>query len=154
MLVSSLTTSSVAMAGLRIGGHLESSDIGGWWRDDVAQPRRPSLQRVALFSLIAVSVVNLVHALLRMTENELGDEGRDAERGEIGPGGAAQIVETPIGQPGGTGVDCGLVQVEVANAAAAAGGREHEITAGKARERLEQVNGHAGERHLMRGAAL
>src|SRR5262249_43904660 len=67
---------------------------------------------------------------------------------------SSQIVEAPIGQPGGTGVDCGLVQVEVANAAAAAGGREHEITAGKARERLEQVNGHAGERHLMRGAAL
>src|SRR5262245_25803125 len=143
-----------SLMGSRIGSHPELPDVGGWWRDDVAKPVGPLLQRLALLGLVAVNVVDLVDALLRMAEDQLGDEGRDAERRQISAGGSSQIVEAPIGQLGGTDVDCGLVQVEVANAAAAAGGREHEITAGKARERLEQVNGHAGERHLMRGAAL
>ena len=49
---------SVAVVGLRIGGHPESPDVGGWGRDDIAKPTGPSLQRLAFFSLIAMNVVD------------------------------------------------------------------------------------------------
>ena len=74
-------------------------DIGRWWRDDVAKPVGPALQCLALLGLIAVNVVDRVDALLLMAEDQLGDERRDAERGEIGARGPSQIVEAPIGQP-------------------------------------------------------
>src|SRR5262249_32047285 len=101
-----------------------------------------------------MDVIDFMHALLRMAEDELGDERRDAERGEISPGGSSQIVEAPIGQRGGARVDCVLVKAEAADSATAAGGREYEVAAGEARERPQQIDGHAGERNLMRAAAL
>jgi hypothetical protein len=45
-------------------------------------------------------VIDAVHALLLMADDQLGDERRDAERGEVGARGAAQIVKTPVRQPG------------------------------------------------------
>src|SRR5262249_50297862 len=116
----SLTTRS--MVGSGIGHHTELPDVSGRRCDDVAKPVGPTLQRLALLGLIAVNVVDRVDALLLMAEGHLGDEGRDAERWQIARGGASQIVEAPIGQRGGAGVDCVLVKAEAANAAAAAGG--------------------------------
>src|SRR5262249_33387059 len=137
------------------GGHPESPDVSGRGRDDVAKPIGPAFQRLALFGLIAVNVVDLVDALLLMAEDQLSDEGRDAERGEISPGGSSQIVEAPIGQRGGAaGAVSVLVKAEAREPVRAAGGRESEVPAGEARERPQQIDGHAGERNLMRDAAL
>src|SRR5262245_51988595 len=101
----SSSSRSVVTVGSRIiasarTSHPELPDIGGRWRDDVAKPVSPALQRLALLGSIGVNVVDRVDALLLMAEDQLGDEGRDAERCQIGARAAAQIVEAPIGQPG------------------------------------------------------
>src|SRR6516165_4303024 len=129
--MSSLTAGSIVVVKSLIGHHTELPDVGGRWRDDVAKPVSPALQRLALLGLIGVNVVDRVDALLLMAEDQLGDEGCDAERCQIGARAAAQIVKAPIGQSGGSRIDCVLVKAEAANSATAAGGREHEVAAGE-----------------------
>src|SRR5262249_34842921 len=115
-----LTTRS--MVGSGIGHHTELPDVSGRRCDDVAKPVGPTLQRLALLGLIAVNVVDRVDALLLMAEDQLGDEGRAAERCQVGPGGSSQMGEAAMGRGGGAGVDGVLERAEAANAAAAAGG--------------------------------
>src|SRR5262245_25496453 len=120
--MSFLTSRSVVVVGSRIGGHPDLPDIGGWWRDDVAKSAGPAVQRLALLGLVTMSIVDRLNTLLLMAEDQLGDEGRDPERGQICPGSSSQIVEAPIGQPASAGVDHGFVKPETGNCTTAAGG--------------------------------
>src|SRR5262249_50907347 len=125
--MSSLATRFVP--GSRIGGHPESPDVGGRWLNDIANLARPAFQRLALFGLIAMDVVDFMQAVLRMPDDELGNERGDAERRQFGARGSSQIVKPPFaqarrGQLGTACVDRILELAEAFDRRAAAVGRE------------------------------
>src|SRR6476620_11357899 len=69
---------AILTVGSRIGVDLaQSCDICRRRLDDRTQVERPALQRVPLFGLIAVDVVDLVDTPLLMADDEFGDERQD-----------------------------------------------------------------------------
>src|ERR1700730_3812039 len=64
--------------------------------DDRAEALLPLQERVVLLVAVAVEVVDLVDAGLRVADHLLGDEGRDAEPAEVRAHGPAEIVDVEL----------------------------------------------------------
>ena len=88
----------------------------------------PQLEGIAAFVEEVVPLIDLAHgagdAGTGVVDDLLGDVGGDAELGEAGGGGPAQVVEHPALDPAGA-VEAGLDLAEAGDGAAGAVGWEH-----------------------------